>query len=118
MSPGGKNVAPQNLENALKTAPLVSQALVVGDRLPYVAALITVDPEQSQDLGPEEQTERVQAIVDEVNADLSRFEQIKRFTILPRDFSADEDEVTPTLKLKRRIVAEHFADEIEALYSA
>jgi long-chain acyl-CoA synthetase len=52
-----------------------------------------------------------------VNADLSRFEQIKRFTILPRDFSPDEDEVTPTLKLKRRIVAEHFADEIEALYA-
>jgi long-chain acyl-CoA synthetase len=114
---GGKNVAPQNLENALKTAPLVSQALVVGDRRPYVAALITVDPEQSQGLAPEELSERVQAIVAEVNADLSRFEQIKRFTILPRDFSADEDEVTPTLKLKRRIVAEHFATEIEELYS-
>jgi long-chain acyl-CoA synthetase len=114
---GGKNVSPQNLENALKMAPLVSQALVVGDRRPYVAALITVDPEQSQDLGPDEQTERIQAIVDEVNADLSRFEQIKRFTILPRDFSADEDEVTPTLKLKRRIVAEHFAAEIEELYA-
>ena len=114
---GGKNVAPQNLENALKTAPLISQALVVGDRRPYVAALITVDPEQAQDLAPEELSGRVQAIVDEVNADLSRFEQIKRFTILPRDFSADEDEVTPTLKLKRRIVAEHFADEIEGLYA-
>jgi long-chain acyl-CoA synthetase len=114
---GGKNVAPQNLENALKTAPLISQALVVGDRRPYVAALITVDPDQAQHLAPEEQSERVQTIVDEVNADLSRFEQIKRFTILPRDFSADEDEVTPTLQLKRRIVAEHFADEIEELYS-
>lgn len=115
---GGKNVAPQNLENALKTAPLVSQALVVGDRRPYVAALITIDSEQAQDLAPGELTERVQAIVDEVNADLSRFEQIKRFTTLPRDFTADEDEVTPTLKLKRRVVAEHFADEIEELYSA
>ncbi len=58
----------------------------------------------------------MQAIVDGVNAELSRYEQIKRFRILPRDFSADEDEVTPTLKLKRRVVAEHFADEIEALY--
>lgn len=115
---GGKNVAPQNLENALKTAPLVSQALVVGDRRPYVVALITIDPEQAQGLAPGELTERVQAIVDEVNADLSRFEQIKRFTILPRDFTADEDEVTPTLKLKRRVVAEHFAEEIEKLYSA
>ena len=113
---GGKNVAPQNLENALKMAPLVSQALVVGDRRPYVAALITVDPEQAADVPPEELEERVQAIVDGVNAELSRYEQIKRFRILPRDFSADEDEVTPTLKLKRRVVAEHFADEIEALY--
>jgi long-chain acyl-CoA synthetase len=114
---GGKNVAPQNLENALKMAPLVSQALVVGDRRPYVAALITVDPEQAADVPPEELEERVQAIVDAVNAELSRYEQIKRFRILPRDFSADEDEVTPTLKLKRRVVADHFADEIEALYA-
>jgi len=113
---GGKNVAPQNLENALKTAPLVSQALVVGDRLPYVAALITVDPEQAADIAPGELEDRVQKIVDGVNAELSRYEQIKRFRILPRDFSADEDEVTPTLKLKRRVVAEHFADEIEELY--
>ncbi|MDQ2910743.1 MAG: long-chain fatty acid--CoA ligase [Actinomycetota bacterium] len=115
---GGKNVAPQNLENALKMAPIVSQALVVGDRRPYIAALITVDPEQSKDVAPEELRERVQGIVDEANAELSRFEQIKRFTILPRDFSADHDEVTPTLKLKRRVCAEHFAAEIESLYSA
>ena len=114
---GGKNVAPQNLENALKTAPLVSQALVVGDRRPYVAALITVEPDTAQGLSPRELQERVQRIVDEVNAELSRFEQIKRFAILPRDFSAEEGEVTPTLKLKRRVCAEHFADEIEALYA-
>jgi long-chain acyl-CoA synthetase len=113
---GGKNVAPQNLENALKTAPLVSQALVVGDRRPYVAALITVDPAQAEGFSPGQVRERVQRIVDEANGDLSRFEQIKRFAILPRDFSADEDEVTPTLKLKRRTCADHFAAEIEALY--
>jgi long-chain acyl-CoA synthetase len=113
---GGKNVAPQNLENALKTAPLVSQALVVGDRRPYVAALITVDPAVTEGLSPGQVQERVQAVVDEVNADLSHFEQIKRFRILPREFTADEDEVTPTLKLKRRVVAEHFAAEIEELY--
>jgi long-chain acyl-CoA synthetase len=114
---GGKNVAPQNVENMLKTAPLVSQALVVGDRRPYVAALITIDPEQAGDVAPEELDGRVQAIVDEVNADLSRYEQVKRFVILPRDFSAAEDEVTPTLKLKRRVCAEHFAAEIEELYA-
>jgi long-chain acyl-CoA synthetase len=114
---GGKNVAPQNLENALKTAPLISQALVVGDRRPFVAALITVDPGVAEGLSPGQIQERVQEIVDHANAELSRFEQIKRFAILPREFSAEEDEVTPTLKLKRRTCAEHFAAEIESLYA-
>ena len=60
---------------------------------------------------------RIQALVDEVNGELSRFEQIKRFRILPRDFSADEGEITPTLKLKRKVVQENFAAEIDDLYS-
>jgi long-chain acyl-CoA synthetase len=115
---GGKNVAPQNLENALKTAPLVSQALVLGDRRPYVSALITIEPSVADGLPQEELERRVQAVVDGVNAELSRFEQIKRFRVLPRDFSAENDEVTPTLKLKRRVVAEHFAREIEELYES
>jgi long-chain acyl-CoA synthetase len=110
---GGKNVAPQNLENALKTHPLVSQALVVGDRRPYVAALITL----VEGTTPDQARHEIERFVEEVNSDLSRFEQIKRYAILPRDFSADEDEVTPTLKLKRRVCQEHFAAEIEALYS-
>ncbi|MFL5933434.1 MAG: AMP-dependent synthetase/ligase [Gaiellaceae bacterium] len=114
---GGKNVAPQNLENALKTAPLVSQALVLGDRRPYVAALITLDAAVADGLPSEQLEERVEAIVDRVNSELSRFEQIKRFRILPRDFSAEEGEVTPTLKLKRRVCEEHFAAEIDALYT-
>jgi long-chain acyl-CoA synthetase len=114
---GGKNVAPQNLENALKTSPLVSQALALGDRRPYVAVLVTLDPEQARRLEPDELRARVQAVVDQVNAERSRFEQIKRFAIIPREFSADEDEVTPTLKLKRRVVEAHFADEIERLYA-
>jgi long-chain acyl-CoA synthetase len=114
---GGKNVAPANLENALKTAPLVSQALVLGDRRPYVSALITVDPAIADGM-PAEQIERqVQEIVDRVNGPLSRFEQIKRFRVLPRDFTPEEGEVTPTLKLKRRVVEDHFAAEIESLYS-
>jgi long-chain acyl-CoA synthetase len=110
---GGKNVAPQNLENALKMSPLVSQALVVGDRRPYVAALITL--EQGVDRNGAE--EKIQAVLEDVNRELSRYEQIKRFTILPRDFSAEDGEITPTLKLKRRICEEHFAAEIEELYS-
>jgi long-chain acyl-CoA synthetase len=111
---GGKNVAPQNIENALKTSPYVSHALVVGDRRPYVTALITLD--ETAPNGADAQA-AIQQHVDRVNANLSRFEQIKRFAILPRDFSAGEGEVTPTLKLKRRVIAEHFADEIEELYS-
>jgi long-chain acyl-CoA synthetase len=110
---GGKNVAPQNLESALKTHPLVSQALVVGDRRPYVAALITV----AEGTTPDEARPEIEKAVEDVNRELSRFEQIKRYAILPRDFSADEGEVTPTLKLKRRVCQEHFAAEIEALYS-
>ena len=114
---GGKNVAPANLENALKTAPLVSQALVLGDRRPYVTALITVDPTVADGMPAEEVERRVQEIVDGVNAELSRFEQIKRFRVLARDFTPEEGEVTPTLKLKRRVVEEHFAPEIEELYA-
>jgi long-chain acyl-CoA synthetase len=110
---GGKNVAPQNIENLLKLSPVVSQALVVGDRRPYVAALITLDPAVERD-GAEA---RVQEAVDATNAELSRYEQIKRFRILPRDFSAEEGEITPTLKLKRRVCEAHFAAEIEELYT-
>jgi long-chain acyl-CoA synthetase len=115
---GGKNVAPANLENALKTSPLVSQALVIGDRRPYVAALITLDPGVADGIETDEADRRVQAIVDGVNSELSRFEQIKRFRVLPRDFTAEDGEVTPTLKLKRRVVEQHFAAEIEELYSS
>jgi long-chain acyl-CoA synthetase len=91
----------------------VSQALVVGDRRPYVAALITV----VETTTPDEARFEIEQLVEDVNRDLSRYEQIKRYAILPRDFSAEQDEVTPTLKLKRRVVQEHFAADIEALYS-
>ncbi len=115
---GGKNVAPQNLENDLKGHRLISQALVVGDRLPYIAALVTVDPEAATGLDAGEVRARVQEAVDDVNRDRSGFEQIKRFLVLPREFGAAEDEVTPTLKLRRKIILEHFADEIAGLYEA
>jgi long-chain acyl-CoA synthetase len=129
---GGKNIAPQNLENDLKTSRFVSQAIVVGDRRPFPAALITLDPvergkwasEQGIDGDPTTLTddprvrELVAGIVDDVNRERSRFEQLKKFTILARDFEMERGEVTPTLKLKRRVVLEHFAGEVEALYSS
>src|SRR5215207_8530569 len=128
---GGKNVAPQNLENDLKASKYISQAMVVGDRQPYIAALITLDPdalpawaaerglpvELERLAGEERVRELIQGVVDGVNADRSRYEQIKRFTILPRDFTMDDDELTPTLKLKRRVVTKHFGGELEELYT-
>jgi long-chain acyl-CoA synthetase len=109
---GGKNVAPQNLENELKAHKIVSQALVVGDRRPYVAALVTLDPEYANgDVQAE-----VQRAVDAVNDGRSRYEQIKRFRILPRDFSLEHDELTPTLKMRRKVILEHFASDVDALY--
>jgi long-chain acyl-CoA synthetase len=128
---GGKNVAPQNLENDLKTSQYVSQALVVGDTRPYVAALVTLDPVEigrwaaeqgiegdASSLAADERVRAlVQGIVDDANRERSRFEQIKRFAILPRDFTMEAGEITPTLKVRRRAVQEHFADEIEELYA-
>jgi long-chain acyl-CoA synthetase len=128
---GGKNVAPQNIENDLKTSKYVSQALVVGDRRPYVAALVTLDEAELRkwadeqgiegDLASLSRDERVrelvQSIVDEANRDRSRYEQVKRFALLPRDFTMEHGEVTPTLKLRRRAVSEHFEREIEELYA-
>ena len=129
---GGKNIAPQNLENDLKTSRFVSQALVVGDRRPYPAALITLDPVEigkwAQEHGVEGDlpsltrdprvVELVSSIVDDVNHERSRFEQLKRFAILEHDFEMDRGEVTPTLKLRRGVVLDHFADEVEGLYAA
>ena len=112
---GGKNIAPQNLENALKASRFVSQAVIVGDRRPYVTALITLDHAEVEAAGRDSR-ELVQEIVDNVNRDRVRVEQIKRFTILPRDFTQEHGEVTPTLKLRRKVVHEHFAREIDDLY--
>ena len=128
---GGKNVAPQNIENDLKTSRFVSQALVVGDARPYVSALITLDAveigrwaaeqgiegDQATLAADERIRELVQGVVDDANRDRSRFEQVKRFVILPRDFTMEDGEITPTLKLRRRAAQEHFADDIEALYA-
>jgi long-chain acyl-CoA synthetase len=112
---GGKNVAPQNIENSLKASRFVSQALVVGDRRPYVTALITLDEGEVAEANGDVQA-LVEQAVEEVNRGLSRYEQIKRFAIVSREFSAEEGEVTPTLKLKRRVIEGRFADEIERLY--
>jgi long-chain acyl-CoA synthetase len=116
---GGKKVAPQNLENALRNSKFVSQALAVGDRRPYIVALLALDPAELKAAGVSGDAEieaLAQKIVDDANRGRTRFEQIKRFTVLPRDFSAEEGEVTATLKLRRRVCEQHFAAEIDGLY--
>jgi long-chain acyl-CoA synthetase len=126
---GGKKISPQNIQQLLQRSKLVSHALIIGDRRPYITALIALNDEElgswararglEPDVsGSEELRKELQGVVDDANTQLGRPEQIKRFAVLPRDFSADEGEITPTLKLKRRVCEEHFAAEIEALYAA
>ena len=116
---GGKNVSPQNIENALKASRIVSQALAVGDERPYVVALIVPDPDEVERIGagPEEVRTLVERAVAEVNGTLGQVAQIKRFALLDREFTAEAGEITPTLKLRRRICEEHYSEEIEALYA-
>ena len=126
---GGKNITPANLENGLKQNRWISQAVVIGDRRPFLVALITLDAEEapafaeqhglSVDDLPESEEMRaeVQAAVDEVNAKVGPVEQIKKFRILPEDLSQETGELTPTLKVKRNVVHEKQAEAIEALYA-
>jgi long-chain acyl-CoA synthetase len=114
---GGKNVAPANIETLLKREPLVSQALVVGDRQPFLTALITLNPDAKQGLSDEEIQRRLDALVDETNTQIPRYEQIKKYRIVPREFSIEEEEMTPTMKLKRRVILENWGHLVEEMYS-
>jgi long-chain acyl-CoA synthetase len=126
---GGKNITPANLENGLKQNRWISQAVVIGDRRPYLVALITLDPEEvpafaeQHGISAEEvyssaaMREEVQKVVDHVNEDYGRVEQIKKFSILPEDLSQEQGTLTPTLKVKRNIVNERFEADIEDLYA-
>jgi len=128
----GKNISPTNIEELLRETRWISQAIVFGDNEPYLVALLTLDPDEAvklaarvgappDDLAALAHHPRVraelQASVDAVNARLARIEQIKRFAILEHDLSQAAAELTPTLKIKRPVVAEHYADVVEELYS-
>ena len=111
---GGKNVAPQDIESRLKTFAGVSQVVVIGDRRPYLVALVALDP--AADPPPSEA--QVQGYVDAVNERLHRYAQLKHFRLLPRELTVEDGEMTPTLKVKRRAVQERYAPEIDGLYRA
>ena len=130
---GGKNVAPALLEDRLRAHPLISQAMAVGDNQPFIATLITIDPEafpgwkerhgKNAEASVADLTTdpdlcvEVELAVKEANQAVSKAEQIRKFRILPVDFTEETGELTPTLKVKRKIVAEKFAADIDALYS-
>jgi long-chain acyl-CoA synthetase len=125
---GGKNVAPTLIEGGLKNHPLVSEAVVVGDRRKYLTCLVTLDAEAADRFmtehgltGPPEQSadvrREIEQALERVNLEMGRVEQVKKFTILPRELSIAEGELTPTLKVRRNVVTDHFAAQIEAMYA-
>ncbi|HEX5928871.1 MAG TPA: long-chain fatty acid--CoA ligase [Solirubrobacterales bacterium] len=128
---GGKNITPANLEAEIKQHPLVSQCVVVGDRRPYLVALVTLDPEEAaayaQENGLGETPEQlsanpdvnasIMAHVEQINQKFARVEQVKKIAILPEDLSQENGELTPTLKVKRAVVTQKREPEIEQLYA-
>jgi len=130
---GGKNVAPQNLEALLKSVPGIAQAAVIGDRRPYLTALLTLDPDAAKRVAEQcgargrttaelaQETTflaHLQKGVDGINSGLARYETIKKFVVLPAEFTVDSGELTPTMKLKRKIVNTRYSAQVEGMYPA
>src|SRR5581483_2400772 len=128
---GGMNIAPQNIENLLKTDPFISQAMVYGDRRPYPVALITLNPEELAKFAREQSivdtdpaslvkhpkvVERVTQIVEAQNARLQSYAKVKKFKLLPEDFTVENGLLTPTLKVKRRVITDKHRELIDSLY--
>ncbi len=129
---GGENIAPQLLEGQLKAIPVIGQAVVVGDRMKYLAALLTLDPdrvmtEAAQAGSPAKSIaeaatcgtfrKHLQKQIDQVNEKLARVQTIKKFVVVPTEFSIDGGELTPTMKVKRKVVNEKYRVEIASMYA-
>jgi len=128
---GGKKVAPQKIENELRSYPIISQAMVSGDRRKFLSALLTVNEETARRLTAEHQLnppdlagllasapvrEAVESAVREVNSKLASFETVKRYAVLPQDFTQDSGELTPSLKIKRKFATQKYQRVIDSLY--
>ena len=128
---GGKNIAPQEIENKIKFHDVISQVVVIGDRRPFLTALITLDEEKApawakangvdaSDLaviaGDERTLKEIEGAINEVNNSLARVEGVKKFRVLDRDFLEEENEITPTLKVKRKQIGENYNEHIEEMY--
>jgi long-chain acyl-CoA synthetase len=129
---GGKNISPANIENLLMQHPLVGQASAIGDRRPFVSALLVLDGEMAPVWARQQGIDaagaaqlathpavlaEMQRAVDAANQHLAQVEQVKRFTVLPVEWTADSGELTPTLKKRRRVIVERYAADIEAMYA-
>src|SRR5262249_13986471 len=129
---GGKNIAPQNLENALKATPYISQVMVHGDKRPYLVALLTLNEENiakwardnnlqfqsNPDLAQKAEVRAlIQKYIDELNAKEPSYSSKKKSAILPADFTQETGELTPTLKVKRKFTSEKYKTIIDAFYT-
>jgi len=126
---GGKNIAPKNIEAALKQIPLIGDAVVIGDRKKFLTALLTLDPEQLQKAAEAAGTSpdalraapstraAIQAAVDVMNKEFAQVETVKRFTVLPAPFTVETGELTPSMKVKRKVVNDKFVNEIDSMYA-
>ena len=127
---GGKNIAPQEIENRIKFHHLISQVVVIGDRRPFLTALVTLDEEKTPGwasgqgiegdvaaIATHERTlKEVEGAINDVNKNLAKVEGVKKFRVLERDFLQEENEITPTMKVKRKQINENYGDAIEAMY--
>lgn len=128
----GKNVAPAKIETSLKNHPLIAQACMIGDQRKYLSVIIALDAEEApvwaeshgvpfEDLASFSRTavvvDEIERALDEANEQVSRVEQVKRYTIVPDEWTPESGEITPSLKLKRRVVLDRYADEIDAMYA-
>jgi long-chain acyl-CoA synthetase len=128
---GGKNITPSELENELKFSPYVTDAVVIGDKRPYLTVIVMIDQENVEKYAQDndvpfsnyaslthsaEVQSLIQAELDRVNKKFARVEQIKKFWLLDTQLSAEDEELTPTMKLKRKLVEKKYAPQIEAMY--
>lgn len=129
---GGKNISPSELENRLKVSPFIKEAMVIGDRRKFISALIGIEYDvvsnwaqrkgitftTYRDLSEKSEViDLIRKQVDEANADFSRVEQIKQFKLIPKELDHDQGELTATQKIKRKVLADQFADLIEGMYA-
>ena len=116
---GGKNIAPKNIEAALMEHDSISQAVVIGDRRKFLSALVAINPERAAEAKGDLSsfTASIQSHVDAINSRFARVEHVRKFTVLPRELDQENGELTPTMKIKRRIVNDNWADAIDAMYA-